>query len=165
MPVQTLADIVIGLALVGFLMYRQATWQFLDAGRIWRMPVVLGAIGVVMIAKSSAGPVTSMDVAFIGAEVVVSIAVGLLMGSIAQFRVAARPDDEGRSLQTRTGGLGAVLWVVLIAVRIGMDVLGSGLGAHLLSSTGMILLMIAVNRAARALVLDRRIPAHVRAGA
>ncbi|KQO63659.1 hypothetical protein [Curtobacterium sp. Leaf261] len=165
MTVQTIADIVIGLALVGFLMYRQATWQFLDAARIWRMPVILGAIGVITIAKSSGGPITSMDVAFLGAEVVLSVAVGLLMGNIAHFRVAARPDDKGRSLQTRTGGLGAVLWIVLIAVRVGMDVVGAGLGVHLLSSTGMILVMIAVNRAARALVLDRRIPAHVRAGA
>lgn len=165
MSIQTLADIVIGLALVGFLMYRQTTWQFLDAGRIWRLPVILGAIGVITIAKSSTGPVTSMDIAFIGAEVVVSVALGALMGSIAQFRVAARPDDRGRSVQTRTGGLGAVLWLVLIVVRVGMDFLGAELGAHLLASTGMILLMVGVNRAARAFVLDRRIPTHVRAGA
>jgi hypothetical protein len=106
-----------------------------------------------------------MDLAFIGAEVVVSAAAGLVMGAIAHFRAAPEPDAKGRSLQTRTGASGAVLWIVLIAVRIGMDVLGAHLGAHLLSSTGMVLIMIAVNRAARAAVLDRRIPSHVRAGA
>lgn len=165
MSIQTMTDIVIGIALVGFLMYRQATWQFLDAGRIWRLPAVLGGIGLVTIGQSATGPVTSTDVAFIGAEVVLSVAVGVAMGSISRFRVAPRADDKGRTLQTRTGALGAVLWIVLIVVRLGMDVVGTSLGAHLLSSTGMILLMIAVNRAARAVVLDRRIPSHVRVGA
>ncbi|MFZ7087319.1 hypothetical protein [Curtobacterium sp. RRHDQ10] len=165
MTAQNIADIVIGIALVGFLIYRQTTWQYLDTGRIWRTPAVLGLIGLVMTAQSGTGRITSADVAFIAAEVVVSVSIGLVMGSIAHFRVASTPNAKGHTVQTRTGALGAVLWIALIAVRIGMDVLGAHLGAHLLSSTGMILLMIAVNRAARALVLDRRIPSPARAGA
>lgn len=36
--------------------------------------------------------------------------------------------------------------------------LGGHLGAHLLTSTGTVLLVLALNRAARALVVDQHIP-------
>lgn len=161
MSVQLLANILIGLALVGYLAYRQATWQSVDPTRVWRTPLVLGAVGLVVLAQSAAA-VTTLDVLFLGVEALVSIAAGLAMGAMTRFRTAA-PDAKGRTVQARTvqartGWAGAGLWVVLIAVRIGLDVLGGHLGAHLLTSTGTVLLVLALNRAARALVVDQRIP-------
>ncbi|MGN7190638.1 MULTISPECIES: hypothetical protein [unclassified Curtobacterium] len=156
MSVQLLANIVIGLALVGYLAYRQATWRSVDPTRVWRAPLVLGAVGLVVLAQSAAA-VTTLDVLFLGVEALVSIGAGLAMGAMTRFRTAA-PDTEGRTLQARTGWAGAGLWVVLIVVRIGLDVLGGHLGAHLLTSTGAVLLVLALNRAARALVVDQRIP-------
>jgi hypothetical protein len=161
MSVQLIANVVIGIALVGFLAYRQMTWQSVDPARIWRLPVILGIVGVVMMANTKA-TVTSTDVVFLGIEVLLSVAIGLTMGAITSFRTSATPDRRGRTLQTRTGWLGGVLWIVLIAVRIGLDAAGTHLGAHLLTSTGTILLMVAVNRAARALVVDQRIPGRTR---
>lgn len=161
MSVQLLANIVIGVALVGFLAYRQMTWQYVDPARIWRLPLVLGIVGVVALANTKAA-ITSADVVFLGIEVLVSIAIGLTMGRITTFRTAPQSDDKGRTLQTRTGALGGVLWLVMIVVRVGLDVLGGHMGAHLLTSTGTILLMVAVNRAARALVVDQRIPGRTR---
>ncbi|OIH95388.1 hypothetical protein [Curtobacterium sp. MCBA15_001] len=157
MSVQLLANIVIGLALVGFLAYRQATWQYLDPARIWRTPLVMAVIGVVVLAQTKA-TITTTDIVFLGIEALVSIGVGMTMGRITTFRTAATPDDKGRTLQSRTGGIGAALWLVLIALRVGLDALGGQMGAHLLTSTGAILLMLAINRAARALVIDQRIP-------
>ncbi|MBE7163061.1 MAG: hypothetical protein INR72_17625 [Williamsia herbipolensis] len=157
MSVQLIANVVIGLALVGFLAYRQMTWQSVDPSRIWRLPVILGIVGVVMLANTHATP-TSTDVVFLGVEVLLSVAIGLTMGRITTFRTAPEADRRGRTLQTRTGWLGGVLWLVLIAVRVGLDVAGTHLGAHLLTSTGTILLTVAVNRAARALVVDQRMP-------
>jgi hypothetical protein len=163
MSVQLIANVVIGLALVGFLAYRQMTWQYVDPSRIWRLPLVLGIVGVVMLANTGSGvTVTSTDVVFLGVEVLLSVAIGLVMGRITTFRQAPQPDGRGRTLQTHTGWLGGVLWLVLIAVRIGLDVLGAHLGAHLLTATGTILLTVAVNRAARALVVDQRIPGRAR---
>lgn len=161
MSVQLLANIVIGVALVGFLAYRQATWRYLDPARVWRAPLVMAVIGVVMLSRTG-GTITTSDIVFLGIEALVGIAIGMTMGRITAFRTAATPDDKGRTLQSRTGWLGATLWVVLIAVRIGLDVLGGHLGAHLLTSTGAIVLLLAVNRAARALVLDQRIPGRAR---
>jgi hypothetical protein len=157
MSVQLLANVLIGVALVGFLGYRQTTWQYLDPARVWRTPMIMAIVGVVVLAQTSA-TVTTTDVVFLGIEALITIGVGLTMGTITRFRTVATPDRTGRTIQSRTGWLGASLWIVLIVVRIGLDVLGGHLGAHLLTSTGTILLVLALNRAARALVIDQRIP-------
>ncbi|WP_416393932.1 MULTISPECIES: hypothetical protein [unclassified Curtobacterium] len=157
MSVQLLANILIGIALVAFLGYRQATWQYLDPTRIWRTPLVMAIVGVVVLTQTRS-TITTTDVVFLAIEALVTIGVGLTMGSITRFRTVGTPDRKGRTIQSRTGALGAALWIVLIAVRIGLDVLGAHLGAHLLTSTGTILLVLALNRAARALVIDGRIP-------
>ena len=62
-----------------------------------------------------------------------------------------------------TGALGLVLWVVVIVVRLGIDVLAGMAGAHLAASTGVILLMFAANRAARAAVFASRLDRHATA--
>ncbi|WIE71964.1 hypothetical protein [Curtobacterium sp. MCJR17_020] len=157
MSVQLLVNVLIGVALVGFLGYRQATWQYLDPARIWRTPMTMAIVGVVVLAQSGA-TITTTDVVFLGIEALITIGVGLTMGTITRFRTVATPDSKGRTIQSRTGWLGASLWIVLIAVRVGLDVLGGHLGAHLLTSTGAILLVLALNRAARAVVIDQRIP-------
>lgn len=163
MSVQLLANVLLGVALVGFLGYRQATWQYLDPARIWRTPMIMAIVGVVVLAQTSA-TVTTTDVVFLGIEALITIGVGLTMGTITRFRTVATPDRKGRTVQSRTGWLGASLWIVLIVVRIGLDVLGGHLGAHLLTSTGTVLLVLALNRAARALVIDQRIPRGDRGG-
>ncbi|WP_434769800.1 hypothetical protein [Curtobacterium flaccumfaciens] len=157
MSVQLLANVLIGLALVGLLAYRQATWRFLDPARIWRGPLVMAIVGVVVLAQTTT-TVTTTDVVFLGLEALLTVGVGLAMGAMTRFRTVTTPHAKGRTLQSRTGWLGAALWLVLIAARIGLDVLGGHLGAHLLTSTGTILLVLALNRAARALVVDQRIP-------
>ncbi|WP_286345913.1 hypothetical protein [Frondihabitans sucicola] len=43
-------------------------------------------------------------------------------------------------------------------VRVGLDVVGGMMGAHLLTATGVILLTVAASRAASALMMDGRMP-------
>ncbi|PZE37649.1 hypothetical protein DEJ31_05765 [Curtobacterium sp. MCPF17_031] len=99
----------------------------------------------------------SQDVVFLGIEALLSVGIGLAMGGRTRFRTVGTPDGKGRTMQSRTGWVGAGLWIALIVVRIGLDVVGAHLGAHLPTSTGVILLMLAVNRAAPALVVDQRL--------
>jgi hypothetical protein len=164
MTVQNLFDIVIGLALVGFIAFRQMTWTFVDPARVWRMPIVLGGIGLITLSQSHAA-ITSTDIVFLGIEALITIGVGLAMGRMTTFRIAPQPNEKGLTIQARTGGWGAGLWVVLIAVRVGLDVLGGAMGAELVTSTGAILLVLALNRAARAVVMDQRMPRGRRVGA
>lgn len=161
MTVQLLANTLAGLALVVFLAVRQASWRSVDPTRVWRGPIVLGGVGVVLLAQSGA-TVTPLDVVFLAVEAIVAVGLGLAMGSLTRFRTTVEPDRHGRTLQARTGWAGAGLWIALVAVRIVLDVVGGHLGAHLLTSTGAVLVMLAVNRAARALVVDQRMPRAAR---
>lgn len=161
MTVQLLANTLLGLALVGYLAYRQASWQSVDPTRVWRAPVLMGAIGIVVLAQGT-GAVTTLDVVFLVVEALVAAGLGLVMGTLTRFRTVAVPDRRGRTLQSRTGWTGAGLWVALVVVRVVLDVVGAHLGAHLLTSAGAVLLTLAVNRAARALVVDQRIPRSAR---
>ncbi|MCU1529201.1 MAG: hypothetical protein JWP75_2964 [Frondihabitans sp.] len=166
MSVQLLTNVVIGLALVGFVAARQLRWRRVDRTTVWKMPAVLGIIGLFSLGSASKGlTIHSVDIVLIGVELVISIGTGLLMGRLTTFRTAQTPDARGRLIEARTGGVGAALWIVLIVVRIGIDVIGGYMGAQLLTATGVILLSVAINRAAAALVLDGRLPqvARVRA--
>lgn len=158
MSLQTMEDVVLGIALVGFLVYRQTTWRRVDPARVWRMPLVLGGVGVLSLTHSGVTHVGTADVAFLAVELVSSAAIGAVMGVLTRFRTVAGPTGGAAVLQSRTGWAGASLWLVLIVVRVGLDVLGAHVGAVLLASTGTVLLGIAANRAARAAVLDRRMP-------
>jgi hypothetical protein len=73
----------------------------------------------------------------------------------------ARAARKGRSvgnvsLEARTGWVGLVLWLVLIVVRVGLGIVSAKSGAELTASSGIIMLMVAANRATRiAVILSR----------
>lgn len=97
MKVQLLADIAIGLVLVGWIVYRQLTWRIVSISRMWRMPLLLGAIGLVMLAQVRGGnPVSGVDLAVLVIELIISLGIGLVMGKIAVFRARTiRPGGPG----------------------------------------------------------------------
>jgi hypothetical protein len=128
---------------------------------MWRMPLVLGVVGAVMIVQTNA-ILSGVDLAFLILELVVSLGVGAWMGAIAHFRPLPEPRPVGTKgamavYESRTGWLGLVLWLLVIAVRVGLDVLAVRMGAHAATTTGVILLMLAANRAARVAVFSTRL--------
>jgi hypothetical protein len=165
-------DIVIALAVVVWVIYRQTTWQLVDKSRLWRMPIILAIIGVVMLAQTkSLGSVSPIDLLILVGELVITAALGAAMGTLATFRSRGQRESDVRNrrgeptdfdpsvtvVESRTGTLGAILWVLVIAIRIGIEF---GVQAFhpsvLLASTGTILIALAVNRAARAFVVIQR---------
>jgi hypothetical protein len=116
--------------------------------------------------------VRPLDLVILAGELVISIVLGAVMGSLARFR--SRPqtanDVRGRRgepmqqhdpsvtvVESRTGALGAALWIVLIALRVGIEfAVAHYYPSALLASTGTILLVVAANRAARAFVVLNR---------
>jgi hypothetical protein len=166
MSIQNLANIAIGILLLGYIITKQLTWQPVQIARMWRMPAILAVIGVIILAQSKSGPITTFDIGVLLVELVISLAVGGVMGMIATFRplsdAAKKTLAGGRrgvvaDFETRTGWLGVVLWVVLIAVRIGIDVWAASAGSVLITSVGMILLMVAANRVARVALFASRV--------
>jgi hypothetical protein len=154
MTSSTVTDLLIGLAVVAYLCSRQLRWRPVDGARMWKMPVILGAAGVISIARQHA-PFRPVDVAILGLSAVFALISGALMGRIARFRPS--PTDA-RLVESRTGALGIVIWIGLVAVRVALDVAGHQLGSDLAVSTGSILLVLALNRAASAVVISARQP-------
>jgi hypothetical protein len=165
-------DILIVIALLCLVLYRQFTWQLVTPSRVWRMPVILAAIGVVMIAQiKNLDRSSPLDFAIIAGEIVISLGLGTVMGFMARFRTRPQraSDVSGKNdsghfdpnvavIESRTGVAGAVLWVVLIALRVGIEILVTHyFPSALLASTGTILLVVAANRAARAFVMMQRL--------
>jgi len=169
--VSNIADILIAIAVLGWVIFRQLTWQVVKISRLWRMPVILGIVGIVMLAQTkSLGSVQPVDLAILLGEIVLSLCVGAGMGRLATFRTRyQRPEDVDHKngeihnpnsmvTESRTGGLGAALWLILIVVRIGIEfAVAHYIHSPLLESTGTILLVLAANRLARAFIVGYRL--------
>ena len=167
---------VLIVLVVGWICYRQTQWRAVVIPRMWRTALVLAVIGAVQIAGStSLGTVSGFDVGVMAVEIAISLGVGAVMGYIAHFRpvtdqalAAWAAKGGGRNgnagsgalapvVESRTGWWGIGLWIVFIAVRIGMDVWAGAAGSQLATTAGAILIVVAANRAARTLVFMARI--------
>jgi hypothetical protein len=170
MTLEQLADVALGLLLVGWICARQLRWTPVDARRLWTLPAVLAVVGLGQLLRAGGSVLSGTELALLGIEASVAIGTGALMGGITAFRPlvdpervrAARERSRGGvvpALECRTGWAGVALWTVLILVRIGIAVEAASLGAGALESVGLILLMVALNRTARtAVVLARTGP-------
>ena len=169
----SVAEALLALALVVWVAIRQLRWSPVVPGRVWRMPAILAIVGVVTLSRASVGAITATDLALLGVEAALAIGTGCAMGAIARFRaisapaaargVERRPGAPVPEVESSTGWIGLVLWVVVIAARVGIGFWGHAVGSELVESTGVVLLVIALNRGARALVVLSRLDRHQRA--
>ncbi|MBU3063352.1 hypothetical protein KO481_17685 [Nocardia sp. NEAU-G5] len=151
MTSQNVLEIGLAVLVLGWIVYRQTRWQTLERARIWRGPIILAVIGVVSMRTGLAGAALGTTaVALLVLEAVLSLSVGVGMGMLSQIR------NVDGSPAARTGLIGSLLWFVMLAVRVGVDVWATADGAKIVASTGVILLMLALNRAGRTAVLMRR---------
>jgi hypothetical protein len=166
MTLQTVGNALLILVLIGWIGFRQMTWRPVAIGRMWRTPAIFGLVGIILLVQTvKPTALTPLDLAVLVGELVISLGIGAWMGAIAHFRRLAEPIvlDRDRGVATyesRTGAWGLVLWIAVIAVRVGIDVLAGMAGSHLAASTGVIVLMLAANRAARTLVFAGRLDRH-----
>jgi hypothetical protein len=166
MTLQTVGNALLILVLIGWIGFRQTTWRPVAIGRMWRTPAIFGLVGVVLLVQTvEPAALTPLDLAVLVGELVISLGIGAWMGAIAHFRRLPEPIvlDRDRGVATyesRTGAWGLVLWIAVIAVRVGIDVLAGMAGSHLAASTGVIVLMLAANRAARTVVFAGRLDRH-----
>lgn len=159
MNLQLLLNGLLALALVAFISFRQLRWRPINVARMWRMPLILLVIGLITIANQVKGErVTGLDIGVLAVELVIALGVGAAMGRLAQFRPLSRTGDPNQpEFESRTGWVGMVLWIVMIGIRIGVDVWALRNGALVAASTGVILIVLAANRAARTAVFAARV--------
>ena len=167
MTIQTIANAVLILLVIGWIGVRQLAWRPVALSKMWRSPLIFAVVGVILLAQQvKPAAITPLDLAVVAGELVISLAVGAWMGAIARFRRLPQPiatGKDGRDVavyESRTGVLGLILWLVVIAVRVGLDVLAAQAGSHLASATGIILLVLAANRLARTAVFAARVDRH-----
>ncbi|HEV7186194.1 MAG TPA: hypothetical protein VGN33_17010 [Leifsonia sp.] len=166
MNIQTIGNVLLILVLIGWIGYRQMAWLPVSISRMWRLPALMGLVGAILLMQTvKPTTLTTLDVSVLAVELVISLAIGAWMGAIAQFRALPEPIDLGQDrglahYESRTGAWGLALWVLVIAVRAGIDIIAGMAGSHLAASTGVILLMLAANRAARTVVFASRLDKH-----
>ena len=139
MTTSTLLDVVLGLAIIGYLGSRQLRWRPLEPARMWRLPLVLGVAGVLTLGRHPA--LTPVDVVILAGSAVAAVGCGLAMGRVTRVRPAA-----SGGLESRAGWAGVGAWVLLIALRV------------LLGVAGVILLTVALSLAATTVVVSARLP-------
>ena len=158
MNIESILTPLIALAVVVLLISRQLRWRAFNPANAMRLPIILGAIGILNLVNLKGVTVSALDGTLFAVELLMSVGIGAVMGRLSVFRPA--PDGSG-TLETRTGWVGAAMWAVLIGVRIAFDAIGSSLGSHLLTQTGVILVLLAASRATAALVTRAREPHRV----
>ncbi|GAA3220082.1 hypothetical protein ACFP63_15400 [Oerskovia jenensis] len=167
---ENLEPALIAVAVLCWLGYRQTTWRAVSA-RLWTLPAVLGAVGLLSLSSVVAARPTALDLVVVTSELVVSVGVGTVIGAMTSFRTIdpaaapapgvtarrrARASAAGATLEARAGWVALALWIALIVARLVTGTLAGAAGAHLATSAGVILLLLAANRAARVLVVTTR---------
>lgn len=153
MTVGSLFDTLVVTLGIGLLIVRQFLWREADPQKILRFPLAIVGIGVValgweIVARAALTPLTFM---LLGAEVALVCLTGSAMGMLTELR-----ESTGR-LHHRLSRSGVVLWAVFVAIRVGSFLLADRFGAHLLETTGAILVSFGINRLASSLVVRRKI--------
>lgn len=156
MTSSTLTDLVLGLALLFYFASRQLRWRAIEPGKMLKMPLVLGVVGVVLMARQTT-TIKPVDIVILGVSAILAVVSGAMMGSITRFRPS--PADP-RVTETRAGWLGVAIWLGLVVVRVGLDFAGHKMGSDLAVSSGVLLVILAVNRLTAALVVSARHNRH-----
>jgi hypothetical protein len=104
--IQTIANILIGFILVAWIVWRQLQWRIVSISRMWRLPLIIGIVGVAMLSQQkNIHLLSAVDVAVLVIELVISLGIGAVMGKIAVFRPRnIRPGDPGDPLNGRGSG-------------------------------------------------------------
>jgi len=120
MDVQTLAWILLGIALVGLGIYRQFVRRAIEPARLLVVPLVLAAYGLVQLAKEHT---SALSLAWLALDVALAVALGVWRARTMRVWRAS----EGIAMAQGTT-LTAIGWGTSVACRIATAVAGAALG-------------------------------------
>lgn len=114
----SLTNVLIGLAVVVYAVYRQLRTQRLDEGRGLRMPLVLGAVGVLQIYRfHQHHPVSAAGWALLTVSMALAVVFGVIRG--ATVKVWRGPDGTYRRGTVTT----LVLWLVGLGMHLAVELM------------------------------------------
>lgn len=153
----SILQVLIAVAVVVFIVGRRFTPRPVRGDRRrWTIPLALTAIGAYTLYGLGHGskPITwtKDDVVYI----VIGLAASVVLGAARGFTLHIF--DQGGTLMQRYRPLTALLWLVLIAVRIGLDLSAKKMGVASAVPDGSILLMLGASLLGEASVVSLRVP-------
>jgi len=140
---------VLGLALLIWIISRQVGERTWTPRRLAIMPLVFVAVAIVNGRTLGHDLAHGLGVALFAGGLVVAVLLGLARAAT----MAARPGPDG-TVVTRGGGWTVALWLVSIAVRVGLAFGATALGAP--EGVAEAMLFVAVTFGAQNLVVARR---------
>jgi hypothetical protein len=143
--------IVIGLALLGLILYRQLQRRPIRSASNNRLPLILGVIGVVelvgFLGKGHHG--ATIYAALLGSLVLAAVFGAIRAATTHVWLESGQPWRQGNWLT-------AVLWVVSIAAHLGYDYLVDGHGSLAGLGSASLTLYLAVTLVIQSLILNAR---------
>jgi hypothetical protein len=145
----TAANLVIGLLVLGLVIYRQVIARPVRSNM--RIPLILAVIGAVQAYQFLKGQ-------HIDATIIAEFAGSLVLAAVFGFARAATVRLSFREGQWWSQGnwLTAILWVLSLAAHLGFDALVSGKHGHESLGQATILLYLAVTYGVQRLVVQAR---------
>jgi hypothetical protein len=140
-------EILVVIGIVGFVIYQQLAGQPLQGKRLVVLPAVVTVLGFFDLRGHHMGPA---DIAWLTVGAAGSLLIGLAFGLIT--RLESRDGVLWGKMPLR----GLWLWAALVAWRVLVMVLASGMHAHVAASTATLLLTLGINRVAQAAVIMPR---------
>ena len=142
-------EVLAVIGIIGYIIVRQVQGEPLRGKRAVLLPVILTVVGFLNL-RSGGTHLTGADIACLVIGAAGSAAIGLAFGAVTRLR------DRGGYLWAQLPLWGLWLWAALIAWRVLMTVVATGMHAHVAASTATLLVSLGINRVAQAAVIVPR---------
>lgn len=148
MSAQELPNLVIGVAVVGYVIYRQLRTRQVNEGRFYLLPLVLCGVGIAQ------GHLIDQEHRSVSeALLAAGFAAAVLLGAYRAWTMTIWRDTAGVLWRKGTPQT-AVAWVLSFAARIGLAVVGAQAGVK--SASGSILVFVGLTLLAQSAVVAWR---------
>jgi|SRR5579859_746887 len=141
-------EIVVAIAVIGFVIYQQVAGQAVQGRRLIVLPAVLTVVG--FLSLHGAKHLNTADIVWLTVGAVGSLLIGLGFGAITRLQ------ERNGALWAQLPLRGLWLWVGLIAWRALIMLVAAKAGAHVAASTTPLLFTLGLNRLGQAAVIAIR---------
>jgi hypothetical protein len=142
-------EVLAAIGIIGYIIFRQVQGEPLRGKRAVLLPVILTVIGFLNL-RGEGAHLTGADIACLVIGTAGSAVIGLAFGAITRLR------DQGGYLWAQLPLWGLWLWAALVAWRVLVMILATGMHAHVAASTATLLFSLGINRVAQAAVIVPR---------
>ena len=140
-------EILAVIGIIGYVIFRQVQGEPLRGRRTVLLPAILTGVGFLNLHAAGGAHLASADIGCLVIGTVGSAAIGLAFGAIMRL------ESRGGHLWAQLPLRGLWLWGALVASRVAVLLLATGLHAHVAASSTTLLFSLGVNRLAQAAVI------------